>query len=143
MVSDCIFCQIVRGQADCHQVYEDDQVLVFLDIFPVSPGHTLVIPKEHAVDVFDLPEASAEAIARVARRVAHTIDDVLSPDGLMVAQLNREAAGQTVFHYHMHLIPRWHGASMQIHGRREATREQLDDAAQRIASALPESLSQR
>ena len=135
-MSDCIFCQIVRGQADCHQVYEDDQVLVFLDIFPVSPGHTLVIPKEHAVDVFDLPEASAEAIARVARRVAHTIDDVLSPDGLMVAQLNREAAGQTVFHYHMHLIPRAVGDPMTLHARAPGNPAEMAEVASRLVEGL-------
>lgn len=135
-MSDCIFCQIVRGQADCHRVYEDDEVLVFLDIFPVSPGHTLVIPKEHAVDLFDLSEASTQAVARVARRVAYALEETLQPDGLMVAQLNREAAGQTVFHYHMHLIPRAMGDTMTLHARVPGNPEELAKTASRLVETL-------
>ncbi len=137
-MSDCIFCQIVQGRADCHRVYEDESVLAFLDIFPVSPGHVLVIPKEHAVDLFDLPEASAEAVARVARRVAYAVEEVLGPDGLMVAQLNREAAGQTVFHYHMHLIPRSAGDSMTMHARVPGDPDEMAGIASRLVEALQE-----
>jgi len=137
-MSDCIFCQIVQGRADCHRVYEDESVLAFLDIFPVSPGHVLVIPKEHAVDLFDLPEASAEAVARVARRVAYAVEEVLVPDGLMVAQLNREAAGQTVFHYHMHLIPRAAGDSMTMHARVPGDPDEMAGIASRLVEALQE-----
>ena len=135
-MSDCIFCQIIRGQASCHRVYEDDEVLVFMDIFPVSPGHTLVIPKQHAVDIFDLPEPAASSIARVARRVAHAIDVALEPDGLMVAQLNREAAGQTVFHYHTHLIPRSQGDPMTLHARVPGDSNEMSEIASRLVEAL-------
>ena len=135
-MSECIFCQIVRGQAPCHKVYEDGEVLAFLDIFPVSPGHTLVIPKHHAVDVFDLPEASAQAIAGVVKRIAHAIDEAIRPDGLMVAQLNREAAGQTVFHYHMHLIPRASGDSMTLHARVPGVESEMAEIASRLVETL-------
>ena len=135
-MSHCIFCQIIRGQASCHRVYEDNDVLVFMDIFPVSPGHTLVIPKQHAVDIFDLPESAALSVARVARRVAHAIDVALEPDGLMVAQLNREAAGQTVFHYHMHLIPRSQGDSMTLHARVPGDPSEMSEIASRLIEVL-------
>ena len=135
-MSDCIFCQIVQGRANCHRVYEDDEVLAFLDIFPVSPGHVLVIPKEHAVDIFDLQETSAEAVARVARKVAYAVEETLRPDGLMVAQLNREAAGQTVFHYHMHLIPRAAGDSMAMHARVPGDPGEMAGIASRLVVAL-------
>ena len=111
-------------------------MLAFLDIFPVSPGHVLVIPKEHAVDIFDLPEVSAQAVARVARRVAYAVEETLRPDGLMVAQLNREAAGQTVFHYHMHLIPRSAGDSMTMHARIPGDSAEMAGIALRLVEAL-------
>ena len=135
-MTDCMFCQIVQGRAPCHQVYEDDEVLAFLDIFPVSPGHVLVIPKEHAVDIFDLEEASALAVARVARKVAYAVEETLRPDGLMVSQLNREAAGQTVFHYHMHLIPRAAGDSMAMHARVPGDPDEMAGIASRLVVAL-------
>jgi len=141
--TNCIFCQIVAGTARSHPVWEDEHSLVFMDLFPASEGHTLLIPKPHWENLFETPAEYLEHIIRLSKPVADALRTVYEPDGLSVFQLNGAAAGQTVFHYHMHLIPRWHGASMQIHGRREATREQLDDAAQRIGSALPESLSQR
>jgi histidine triad (HIT) family protein len=135
-VDDCIFCRIVRGEAACHRVYEDEDVFVFLDIFPVSPGHTLVIPKAHARDLLDLAEESAEAIARVTRRIAHAIDEAIRPDGLMIMQLNRAAAGQTVFHYHTHLIPRTEGDSLALHTRVPGDPDALAEMAGRLAEVL-------
>ena len=135
-MSDCIFCDIVRDQAPCHRVYEDDDVLVFLDIFPLSPGHTLVIPKPHATDLFEMSEEAVEAISRVSLRIAHTIRTVLDPDGVMVAQLNGAAAGQTIFHYHMHLIPRAHGDPMTLHTRVPGDPDEMAAIAKRLSDAL-------
>ena len=112
-MSECVFCDIIRGDANCYRVHEDADLIVFMDIFPVSPGHTLIVPRQHATDLFEMSESSAEAVARTARKLAHTVRSTLDPDGLMVVQLNGAAAGQTVFHYHMHLIPRAHGAPMR------------------------------
>jgi histidine triad (HIT) family protein len=92
---DCIFCQIVHKQAPAHVVCEEERTLVFMDIFPVANGHTLIIPKAHCDDLFDSDPEDMRAVMEVSRRVAHAIDRVLSPDGLGVYQLNRAPAGQT------------------------------------------------
>jgi len=136
--SECIFCRIASGEAPAHRVYEDEDTLVFMDIRPVAEGHTLIITKQHFENLF---EATPEAMARVARisvRVARAIREVLEPDGVFVAQTNGAAAGQTVFHYHLHLIPRTTGGDARIHGRLPATPAQLDSLADRLQAALGE-----
>ena len=113
----CIFCAIVRGDAPCHKLHEDELTMTFLDLFPVARGHTLIVPREHCDNLF---EARPEALSRVATnsiRFANAIKGALAPDGLSVFQLNGAAAGQTVFHYHMHLIPREEGDTLAIHSR--------------------------
>ncbi len=133
---DCIFCRIVAGEAHSHPVHEDDDVLAFMDIQPVEPGHTLIIPKHHYENLLEsTPEAMA-AVARVSVPLARALREVFSPDGIFVAQTNGVAAGQTVFHYHLHLIPRWHGSRVQLHGRRLADPEELAAHAVRIRAAL-------
>ena len=106
-MSDCIFCKIVEGSIPSYKVYEDDHCYAFLDIFPANRGHTLVIPKEH---VRDMHEANAQTYGRVAsaaKVVADLLSAQLGSDGTSVFQMNREAGWQTVFHLHMHVIPRW------------------------------------
>ena len=135
---DCIFCRIVAGDAGCARVHEDAETLTFMDIFPVSRGHTLVITKAHFANVF---EASGEALAAVARRArvaARALREELRPDGLGVFQLNGAAAGQTVFHYHMHLIPRREGEPFTLHGRERADDGELEALARRLAARLEE-----
>jgi histidine triad (HIT) family protein len=134
--SSCIFCKIVRGEAPANRVYEDEHTLVFLDIFPVSDGHTLVITKEHAQDLFEASAESLEAVAATAKRVSHAIREVLEPDGLMVFQLNGQAAGQTVFHYHMHLLPRWPDQPLALHTRVPGDAARLAELAKRFSDAL-------
>ena len=133
---DCIFCKIVREEAPSFRICEDEHTLTFLDLFPVAPGHTLVITKEHFSDVFEATPEALAAVARTARRVAHAIRAELTPDGLGVFQLNGAAAGQTVFHYHMHLIPRAMGDGLMLHGRRKAAPDELVEMARRLTSAL-------
>ncbi len=135
-LGECIFCDIVRGAAPSEKIYEDELTLVFLDLFPASRGHTLVIPKAHAMDVFEIDEASMVAAAATTRRMAHAIRAALNPDGVAIAQLNGEAAGQTVFHHHTHLIPRNHGDPMTLHGRKQAKEGELAEVAAAIRSAL-------
>jgi histidine triad (HIT) family protein len=132
----CIFCQIVRGTAPSHRVYEDEQVLAFMDIFPVGDGHVLVIPKRHYETLLEADEESMLAVMRASRRIAHAQRRALSPDGIGVHQLNGAAAGQTVFHYHMHLIPRNHGDPIAFHGRKAGDPARLAETARRIAAAL-------
>jgi histidine triad (HIT) family protein len=106
---DCIFCRIIAGEIPSHTVYEDDATLAFLDINPASRGHTLVIPKEHAADLHSLSSAALVATARTTQTVARLLQRGVQPEGINVLQNNSPAAGQVVFHYHVHLIPRWHG----------------------------------
>lgn len=135
-MSECIFCQIVRGEAPCAEVYRDDHVIVFLDLFPVASGHTLVVTKQHFENLFEATPEALEAIASAARRVALAIRAELSPAGLGVYQLNGAAAGQTVFHYHTHLIPRQQGDALALHGRRRADAAELEQMAGRLRKAL-------
>lgn len=133
---DCIFCQIIAGRMPCYKVHEDELTVSFLDAFPSTPGHLLIVTREHFSDLF---EAKPEAVARVAAnsvRLARALERALQPDGLGVYQLNRPAAGQTVFHYHMHLIPRQAGSSDAIHAKAAGKREELSAIAQQIVEAL-------
>jgi histidine triad (HIT) family protein len=132
----CIFCAIVAGKAPACRVAEDENALAFLDIFPVCDGHTLVIPKDHAVDIFAMHDAPIRATAALSRRVAHAIRGELAPDGLAVFQANGAAAGQTVWHYHVHLIPRRSGDPLTLHGRARADDARLRDLAAKLAARL-------
>ena len=133
---DCIFCRIVRGEVPCFKVCEDDRTLTFMDIFPVAEGHTLVITKEHFSDIFEVDGETLAAVAATSLRVAQAIRRALKPDGLGVFQLNRAAAGQTVFHYHMHLLPRTTGEAFALHSRNRGDDEKLRATADRLAAAL-------
>jgi histidine triad (HIT) family protein len=114
---DCIFCRIIAGTIPAHKVYEDEHVLAFLDILPAARGHTLVIPKTHAAGLEDIaPDVLAQTIVG-AQTVAHILRSKLEPDGLNMMQNNGAAAGQEVFHYHLHLVPRWHDDRVALHRR--------------------------
>ena len=106
-MSDCIFCKIAKGEIPSHKVYEDDCCIAILDVCPVAKGHTLVIPKAHAENLYALSEEEAADIMRRVHHVAGLLSKGLKPDGLNLMQNNGEAAGQTVMHFHMHLIPRF------------------------------------
>ncbi len=140
-MADCIFCQIVAGEAPASFVHRDEVVSAFLDIRPVTPGHMLVIPNAHVVFTHDLPDATAERVFMVARRLARTLrstDDVRA-DGVDLFVADGEAAGQEVFHSHLHVIPRFDGDGFQIDAaawREPApTREQLDALAAALGAS--------
>jgi len=105
-VSDCIFCRIAAGTAACEEIYRDDATLAFMDINPANDGHCLVIPKTHIEHVFDMPPALFGAVASTAAKVARIVDEVLRPGGISLVQANGEAAGQSVLHVHIHVLPR-------------------------------------
>jgi histidine triad (HIT) family protein len=132
----CIFCRIVAKQAPAHVVIEDDATLAFMDIFPVADGHVLVIPKAHASNLLDTQPADLAAVITRSRQIARAIREVLAPDGIGVFQLNGTAAGQTVFHYHMHLIPRKQGDALQVHSRTAGDPARLAELAGRLAGAV-------
>ncbi len=104
---NCIFCQIVEGTAPSEKFYEDDYVIAFMDIFPVTDGHCLIASKVHAENLFDLPEESAVAAMKAALKIAPAVVRVMEADGLNILQSNGKAAWQSVDHFHMHLIPRY------------------------------------
>jgi len=111
-----IFAKILRGELPAHKVYEDDDVFSFMDIFPQAHGHTLVIPKYAAENFFDLPPEWAAKLIQKTQMIAHAVNAAIEPDGITIAQFNGASAGQTVFHIHYHIIPRWEGTSLPGHG---------------------------
>lgn len=106
-MDNCIFCKIIKGDIPSTKIYEDDHVLAFLDISQVTKGHTLVIPKRHIKDLYEMDEDTASHLFRVVPKITRSIMDAMGAKGLNVAINNREVAGQTVFHSHIHLIPRY------------------------------------
>ena len=138
MPRDCIFCKIVSGAAPAQRVHEDELTVSFMDAFPASRGHLLVVPKRHYADLLGADDASLARVVANSRRIALALKAALAPDGIGVHQLNGAAAGQTVFHYHMHLIPRRMGDPIGFHGRRRADEPELAEVAAEIARALAE-----
>lgn len=136
MSSDCLFCRIVSGEAPAYRVYEDEHTLAFMDIFPVGRGHTLVIPKAHSDDIHEAEPAALTAVMRNSQRIAHAMQSELGPDGIGVYQLNGAAAGQTIFHYHMHLVPRSQGDALTLHGRVRAEDSELEALADTLRAGL-------
>ena len=131
-----IFAKIIRGEAPCFKVYEDDKTLAFMDIMPQAEGHTLVIPKEGAEFIFDLSPEGAAALIKTTKKVAAAVKEVTKAPGIMLAQLNGQAAGQTVFHIHFHIIPRSGGIDLALHAREKADFEKLKALAAKIAAAI-------
>ncbi len=136
VAQNCVFCKIIAGKAPAHILHKDDKVLSFLDISPVSAGHSLIIPINHHDNIFSLSSDEMTAVALHAKRLAPILKRVARAEGLAIHQLNGRAAGQTVFHYHMHLIPCQHSTPKQIHGRRPATQSALAEIAGDIRQAL-------
>ena len=108
-MADCIFCKIIAGQIPCTKVYEDAACLVFMDINPISPGHTLVVPKKHYEAITEMPAEEAAALYKPIPALAAAVKAALKAEALNVLQNNGRAAGQAVDHLHVHLIPRWAG----------------------------------
>lgn len=104
---NCIFCKIANGEIPSATLYEDDDFRVILDLAPAAKGHALILPKEHYRNLYELPEEMAAKVLILAKKMILKMTEVLNCDGYNVVQNNEEAAGQTVFHFHMHLIPRY------------------------------------
>lgn len=111
---DCIFCKIAAGEIPSKTLYEDESFRVILDISPASKGHAIILPKNHAANLYELSDEDASRILVVAKKVATVMQDILHCDGLNVLQNNGEAAGQSVFHLHVHLIPRYENDRINI-----------------------------
>lgn len=139
---NCIFCAIAAKRAPAAMIYESADALAFLDIHPVMEGHTLVIPKKHFRNLFDLDDESGKAVMHASRIVARALRAAFNADGLTVLQSNERAGGQAVFHYHAHLAPRFigdglmsrtgHDRQMQWRARGNPTAAELEQIAQKI-----------
>ena len=125
--TNCIFCKIANGEMPSKTLYEDDKFRVILDLGPASKGHALILPKEHYADLYELPEETAGEVMKLAKKMAAQMTQRLGCEGFNLVQNNGELAGQTVFHFHMHLIPRYRDDGQKIGWKpQEATQEELE-----------------
>ncbi|RUO99346.1 HIT family protein [Hyphomicrobium sp.] len=124
-----IFARILRGEIPCHKVYEDADAVVFMDVMPQTAGHTLVVPKAPSRNLLDADPAVLAKIIPLVQKVAVAAKAAFNADGISIAQFNESAGGQTVFHLHFHVMPRYEGQPLQIHAR------QMEDAAVLAANA--------
>jgi len=131
-----IFARILRGEVPAQKVFEDTHTLAFMDVMPQSEGHTLVIPKWAAENLFDLPQEQLTATILTTQRVARAVKKAFGAPGVMIAQLNGRGAGQSVFHIHFHIVPRYDGIDLRFHARDMADAQVLAGHAARIRAAL-------
>jgi histidine triad (HIT) family protein len=136
-VDSCIFCKIAQKQVPSSLVYEDAETVAFLDIRPLNEGHTLVIPKEHYKNIFDIPRELICYVHEVTKKVAQAVEKATHADGISIIQQNGEAAGQEIFHLHVHVIPRFEGQKLpRLSELSEADREKLSQTAAKIRQYL-------
>ena len=131
-----VFAKVLRGEIPCHKIYEDDDTLAFLDIMPRSDGHALVITKEKARDLYDISPAGLAKLMAVVQTLAPKIKQAMGADGVLIAQFNGAAAGQTVFHLHVHIIPRKEGESLRPEGARMEDQAKLAAVSEKIRAKL-------
>ncbi|WP_020652729.1 HIT family protein [Massilia niastensis] len=132
------FARILRGELPSIRLYEDELTVAIMDIMPQAEGHVLILPKEGAVEIMELSDESAAACIRTARRLATAVKAALQPPGIMIAQFNGRAAGQTVPHVHFHVVPRHQAEALKPHSAVPADPERLRAVADRIIAALPD-----
>jgi histidine triad (HIT) family protein len=133
----CIFCKIVKKQLPSSVIYEDDLMIAFLDIRPVNEGHTLIIPKEHYADIFDIPSELLGKIHQVTKKIAIAVKEAVIADGISIIQQNGKAANQDIFHLHVHVIPQFTGKRIKSFSDLQiAAQNQLDQAAAKIKQHL-------
>lgn len=138
MQESCIFCKILKGEIPSFTVYEDELFKVIMDRFPASEGHVLIIPKLHHESIFDMPANVATAIYPLARKMARAVKEAVGADGVNIVQNNGEAAGQAVFHFHLHVVPRHANDGVQINksSNMDATVEELEVVTNKIRKVL-------
>jgi histidine triad (HIT) family protein len=133
----CVFCKIVAGTIPCFKLWEDAETLAFMDINPGNPGHALAISKEHWENVAAMPPALLGPVMATAQRVARAIEAALRPDGINLVQANGPGAAQSVFHFHVHILPRRTGDELKLNwGHRPGDREAVAAAYEKIRAAI-------
>lgn len=136
-MNSCLFCKIVSNEVPSTKVYEDDHVLAFLDIHPVNVGHTLVVPKAHHANLYDTPNETLAHIMAVAKKLSITIKEALGADGINIEMNNDPAAGQIIFHAHLHIVPRFEGDGFKHwRGPRSYHEGEMAEVAQKISQTL-------
>lgn len=113
-MENCIFCKIAKGEIDSVKIWEDDDVFAFLDAYPLTKGHCLIIPKKHSENIFDINDAILQKITNAGKSISEKIKITLKADGIRLSQSNGKAAGQVVFHFHLHIIPRYEGDGLSM-----------------------------
>ena len=138
-MEDCIFCKIINGEIPSFKVYEDDKVFAFEDINPIAQGHTLIIPKVHAENLWEMPDEYLAAVHLASGKIIRAIKEVLNPFGVACLQLNGRGANQVVMHYHLHLMPRVEGnpeLPVTTWEFKQGDMEEVKQIADRIAAAI-------
>lgn len=134
---DCIFCKIIAGEIPSFKLYEDDATFAFMDINPANDGHALVIPKDHAEDVHAVSEDAISRTVITAKKIAAAVENTLSPRGINLVQCNGSAAGQSVFHFHMHVLPRREGDDLKLNwGLKPGDIDAIGKLAEKIKTNL-------
>jgi len=138
-MEDCIFCKIIKGEIPSFKVYEDDKVFAFEDINPISDGHTLIIPKKHAENLWEIPAEDLIAVHLASQKIIQAVKEALNPTGVALLQLNGRGANQVVMHYHLHLVPRTSDApelSITTWEFNEGDMDAIKQTAEKIAAAI-------
>ena len=135
-MSDCIFCKIIAGEIPSTTVYEDDDVKAILDVNPAARGHVIVLPKAHAENIFSIPDEDLKKAICVAKKIAAAVKKAYNCDGVNILQNNGEAAGQSVFHLHIHVIPRFDGDTVNMKWKPGDMPSDMDVIASEIKAAM-------
>lgn len=136
--TDCLFCKIIAGDMPGEKLYEDDHTFVVLDIRPTNPGHCLVIPKKHSRNIFDIEPETLSAIMPVVQKMSHAVSKAVSADGVNIHINNEPAAGQVIFHTHVHVIPRFENDGYKLWGGKEYKDNEGEKIADTIRATLAE-----
>jgi len=135
-MDDCIFCKIIKGEIPCAKIYEDDSVFVFVDIAPVNPGHVLVVPKKHSLDIMDMEDEDVKKVFLVAKKISKAVMEAMDADGINVGMNNRSAAGQLVMHSHVHVMPRLKDDGLKLFVGQKYEEGEIEKVKDKILSKL-------
>ncbi len=135
-MDECVFCKIINREIPANIVYENDMVLAFLDINPINRGHTLIVPRKHYRDIYDITEDYLKKVAVVAKKISRAIRRGLRAEGVNILHASGEVAQQSVLHFHIHLVPRWRDDGLNTWPRSEYKEEDLGIVAEKIRSAI-------
>ncbi len=134
-MQDCIFCKIIKGEIPCEKIYEDEIAFAFLDVHPVNIGHTLIVPKKHFENIYDLDENIIAHLIKIAKKISIALKR-FGADGINIGMNNGKASGQVVFHSHIHIIPRFMGDNLPPWPARKPKEREIEETAKKIISML-------